>query len=212
MIAIIYILVFAIGTLIGSFCTLAVYRLPLRKDITHERSFCPKCNHKLNFLDLIPILSYVFLRGKCRYCHEKIRPRYLILEICSGLIAVIYALSFGFTFRSFEIDKLITLVFGLLYITGLTIILGIDKEKKQIQRSVLLFNIIVSFTYIIYLFIVGVTNVNRYAIYLFFMLALICIDLLDKKFTNKRKTPIVFYICILNIILMILENFSLFYL
>ena len=61
-----YILIFIIGTLFGSFSTLAVYRLPLHKDITHERSFCPKCNHKLSFWDMIPILSYILLGGKCR--------------------------------------------------------------------------------------------------------------------------------------------------
>ena len=63
---VLYTLIFIIGTLFGSFFTLAVYRIPLGKDITHERSFCPNCNHKLQFLDLIPILSYIFLGGKCR--------------------------------------------------------------------------------------------------------------------------------------------------
>ena len=58
---IIYIFTFLIGITFGSFFTLAVYRIPLGKDITHERSFCPNCNHKLGFLDLIPIFSYIFL-------------------------------------------------------------------------------------------------------------------------------------------------------
>ena len=71
--AIIYGLIFIIGTLFGSFFTLAVYRIPLGLDITHEHSFCPKCNAKLKFIDLIPILSYISARGKCRYCKEKIR-------------------------------------------------------------------------------------------------------------------------------------------
>ena len=56
-----YILIFCIGTLFGSFFTLAVYRIPLRQDITHTRSYCPKCNHRLEFLDMIPIFSYIFL-------------------------------------------------------------------------------------------------------------------------------------------------------
>lgn len=90
---ILYALIFIIGTLFGSFFTLAVYRIPLGKDITHERSFCPNCNHKLGFFDLIPILSYIFLGGKCRYCKQKIRPRYLLLEIASGIIFVLFAVS-----------------------------------------------------------------------------------------------------------------------
>ena len=54
-----YILIFIIGTLFGSFYTLAVYRIPKRQDITHTHSYCPNCNHKLGILDLIPILSYI---------------------------------------------------------------------------------------------------------------------------------------------------------
>ena len=92
---IIYILIFCIGTLFGSFFTLAVYRIPQRKDITHTRSFCPKCNHKLNFWDLIPILSYIFLGGKCKNCKQKIRIRYLILELLGGVIFVLFALIFN---------------------------------------------------------------------------------------------------------------------
>ena len=81
-----YFILFAIGVVIGSFCTLAVYRIPLKKDITHERSFCPNCGHKLSFFDLIPILSYIFLKGKCRYCKNHIRIRYIILEIVAGFV------------------------------------------------------------------------------------------------------------------------------
>ena len=81
-----HIIIFFMGTMFGSFFTLAVYRIPLKKDITHERSFCPNCNHRLEFLDLIPIFSYLFLKGKCRYCGEKIRIRYILLECLSGLV------------------------------------------------------------------------------------------------------------------------------
>ena len=90
--AIIYFFMFTMGAVLGSFYTLAVYRIPLKQDITHTRSYCPKCNHKLNFLDLIPILSYIFLGGKCRYCKEKIRLRYLILEVSSGLVFLLFAI------------------------------------------------------------------------------------------------------------------------
>ena len=94
---ILYLLIFCIGALFGSFFTLAVYRIPIGQDITHTRSYCPKCNHKLGFWDMIPIFSYVFLGGKCRYCKEKIRPRYLLLEVLSGLVFVLFALSIKFS-------------------------------------------------------------------------------------------------------------------
>ena len=74
------------GTVFGSFFTLAVYRIPLGINILYKHSFCPNCNTKLKFIDLIPILSYISLKGRCRYCGEKVRPRYLCLEILSGLV------------------------------------------------------------------------------------------------------------------------------
>ena len=78
--AILYFLIFAMGTVFGSFSTLAIYRIPLKKNITTERSFCPNCNHKLAFFDLIPVLSYIFLGGKCRYCGKKIKPTYYYIS------------------------------------------------------------------------------------------------------------------------------------
>jgi leader peptidase (prepilin peptidase)/N-methyltransferase len=56
------------------------------------QSHCVSCNHKLGPLDLIPIFSYLFLGGKCRYCKEKIRSRYVLLEIMSGLAFLLLAI------------------------------------------------------------------------------------------------------------------------
>jgi len=133
---IVYIAIFCIGTLFGSFFTLAVYRIPLKKDITHERSFCPNCNHKLTFLDMIPILSYICLGGKCRYCKQKIRPRYLLLEILSGIVFVLFAISINFNVLESSVSTIVYFIFGLLYLATLFIITGIDKEKKQIEEKI----------------------------------------------------------------------------
>ena len=61
-----YVLIFIMGIVFGSFFSLAIYRIPKNQDITHTRSYCPICNHQLSFLDLIPVFSYIFLLGKCR--------------------------------------------------------------------------------------------------------------------------------------------------
>ena len=90
---VVYAIIFIIGTLFGSFFTLAVYRIPLGLNILYEHSFCPKCNTKLKFIDLIPILSYLGLKGKCRYCGKKVRIRYLLLEVLSGAVFVLLTLS-----------------------------------------------------------------------------------------------------------------------
>ena len=135
---ILYLLIFCIGALFGSFFTLAVYRIPIGQDITHTRSYCPKCNHKLGFWDMIPIFSYVFLGGKCRYCKEKIRPRYLLLEVLSGLVFVLFALSIKFSIFSITPKTVVYLIVGALYLASLFIIAGIDKERIKIEKPVLL--------------------------------------------------------------------------
>lgn len=181
---ILYILIFCIGALFGSFFTLAVYRIPLGKDITHERSFCPNCNHRLEFLDLIPILSYICLGGKCRYCKQKIRPRYFLLEIMSGIVFVLFAMSLKLNILQTETNTWIYFIFGLLYLASLFIIAGIDKEKIQIQKSVLLFGFVVQAIYIIYLYIVENNfNIYRYVIYL----SIICILMLIDIFILRKK-------------------------
>lgn len=181
---IIYGAIFIIGTLLGSFFTLAIYRIPLKQDITHERSYCPKCNHRLEFLDLIPILSYIFLGAKCRYCKEKIRPRYLLLETFSGLLFLLFAISLKIDIFNIEINKIAYLIFGIFYISTLFIIGGIEKETHSISKSVLAFGVITEVIYIIYLYIVKI-SIYKYVIYLLLMLAFMAIS----TRINKKEKP-----------------------
>lgn len=185
-----YLLIFAIGTLFGSFFTLAVYRIPLHQDITHKRSYCPNCNHKLSFLDMIPILSYLFLGGKCRYCKQKIRIRYLLLEVATGAIFLLFAMSLNISFHPLEMSKLIYLVFAMLYIAGLIIIAGIDKEKRKIEKSVIIYELILTTLYMVYLYTVEKTNIYRYAIYLFCLFVFLMIDNTYLKKKLKNNYPI----------------------
>lgn len=183
--AIIYFFMFTMGAVLGSFYTLAVYRIPLKQDITHTRSYCPKCNHKLNFLDLIPILSYIFLGGKCRYCKEKIRPRYLILEVSSGLVFLLFAILLKIDLLNIDYSKIATLIFGVLFLSAVFIVIGIFKEYKKIQKSVFNFGIIAEACYMIYLYILD-TSIYRYIIYLV-ALALMIIFNNMKKPNEKLK-------------------------
>lgn len=189
--AIIYFLIFIIGTLFGSFFTLAVNRIPIKESISHGRSYCPKCNHKLQFLDLIPVLSYIFLGGKCRYCKEKIRLRYIALEVLSGIVFLLFALSLKINLYSLEISKLVYLACGMLYLATLFIIAGIEKEKHFIPKGVLVFGLIVEILYIIYLYIIG-TSIYKYAIYLFLILLL---ALIVKKRAKEKYTLQILILC-----------------
>lgn len=197
---ILYLLIFCIGTVFGSFFTLAVYRIPLHQDITHTRSYCPKCEHKLGFWDMLPIISYVCLGGKCRYCGEQIRARYLLLEVLSGVVFVLFAVSIKLSIYTLSLPVIAYLVAGLLYIATLFIIAGIDKERIRIEKPVLLFGFICVTLYIIYLYIVEHdTNIYRYVIYLLLTCVLLGINTLSLR--KKIKDSYVIDILLLSILM-----------
>lgn len=76
------IIIFAVlGVCLGSFVNAAVWRIKVKKDIVHDRSECVHCHHKLAATDLVPVMSWLFLRGKCRYCHKPISAQYPIVEL-----------------------------------------------------------------------------------------------------------------------------------
>ena len=184
-----YIIIFIIGSLFGSFYTLAVYRIPKRQDITHTHSYCPNCNHKLGLLDLFPIISYIFLRGKCRYCGEKIRPRYLILELLSGVLFVIIAYFMGLNFQNLSFMKVSEFCFTVLYLTYIVLICGIDKENRKINKFVNIYGIAISIMYMSYLCIVEGANIYRYGIYLVFYILILLFDTITlKKFAKSTYT------------------------
>ena len=183
--AIIYGILFIIGTLFGSFFTLAVYRIPLGLNIVYEHSFCPNCNTKLKFSDLIPIVSYIFLGGRCRYCKEKIRIRYLLLEILSGFTFLIFALSLKLDILFLTISQIIYIIFYLLYISSLFIIAGIDKENFQIQKSLLYFGLVLSILFMIY---VCISHQNAIYTYIILLCMVICLLILDTVYLKKKLT------------------------
>jgi hypothetical protein len=80
-------LLFPLGLAVGSFSTVLCHRLALRQSIVWPRSHCPHCRHSLSLLDLVPVLSFIWLRGRCRYCVTAIPWRYPALELGSGLFA-----------------------------------------------------------------------------------------------------------------------------
>ncbi len=89
--------IFYVGAALGSFLSVIVHRTHHNMPgILVGRSLCPNCKHQLNTLDLFPILSYVFFAGKCRYCHAKIAPHYLFLEIVTGIVLAALYLKFPF--------------------------------------------------------------------------------------------------------------------
>ena len=192
---IIYFFMFVIGIVFGSFYTLAVYRIPLKQDITHTRSYCPNCNHRLEFLDLIPVLSYIFLGGKCRYCKQKIRPRYLILELLSGISFLLFAMWLKIDLLNIEYTKLATLLFGVLFFTVAVLVIGIFKEHKRVEKQVFNFGLIIELFYMIYLYILN-TSIYRYIIYIIILLSILILNNLKKANEKIRLMSFIIFIII----------------
>ena len=86
--AMIAVVIFFMGTCIFSFLNVIIYRVPRKMDFVKGHSFCPSCRHQLGALDLIPLFSYIFLGGKCRYCKKKIGARDTLIELCGGAAAL----------------------------------------------------------------------------------------------------------------------------
>ncbi|MFH1890921.1 MAG: prepilin peptidase [Candidatus Kuenenbacteria bacterium] len=83
------IFVFFFGLIIGSFINCVIYRLHAKKSFLRGRSFCPKCKHQLVWYDNIPVLSFLLLKGKCRYCQKKISIQYPLVELITGILFII---------------------------------------------------------------------------------------------------------------------------
>ena len=182
----IYITIAISGTVFGSFFTLAVHRIPKHQDITHERSYCPNCNHKLGFLDLIPVFSYIFLGGKCRYCKNKIRPRYLILELCSGAIFLSLALFKDIHFTS-SIHDWAFFFLDVLFLVCLFITAGIDKELIKLSNGVIIYGFVIGILSIIAKLVFAETITLNICIFAVFAI----LSFIMSKLSNSivEKTP-----------------------
>ena len=82
------------GAVLGSFLNCAAWRIAHGESFLKGRSHCTSCGHVLGFLDLIPVFSWIFLGGKCRYCKTKISPRYMLTELFFALVSVLTLLRF----------------------------------------------------------------------------------------------------------------------
>ncbi len=89
--------VFALGLIIGSFLNVCIYRIPEDISIAKGFSFCPNCKNRIQPYDLIPVVSYLFLKGSCRYCKKHISAKYPLIEFFTGLMFILVFYQFGLT-------------------------------------------------------------------------------------------------------------------
>ena len=139
-------LFFIFGSIMGSFYHVLATRLSKGLSIITPASHCEKCNHKLRWYELIPIISYIIQGGKCRECNEKLPLSYLLMEICSGMLFAVCYHVFGLT---------LDLAIAIIFVSSLIIVIISDIEYMIILDEILIFAIIA-------IIIVDLINIGLY--------------------------------------------------
>jgi leader peptidase (prepilin peptidase)/N-methyltransferase len=91
---------FALGLVVGSFLNVVIHRLPRGESIVHPRSHCPACGHTIAAWENVPVLSYLWLRGRCRGCAARVSPRYPLVELLTGGVFALLIAVQGITFMT----------------------------------------------------------------------------------------------------------------
>lgn len=121
--------IFVLGTLIGSFLNVVIYRIPREESIVFPSSHCPLCQHPIYWYDNIPLLGYLFLKGRCRFCHGAISIRYPFVEAMNGLGYLFLVHQFGLSW--------IWLAYALLY-SSLLAVTFIDLDHQIVPDVITL--------------------------------------------------------------------------
>ncbi|NTW72382.1 MAG: prepilin peptidase, partial [Eubacteriaceae bacterium] len=128
------IIILIYGLVIGSFLNVVIYRLPNEQSIISPPSHCGSCNTRLRPIDLIPVFSWIFLKGQCRYCGEKISARYALVELLTGTL---FLLTYIYTGLSW------VLLVNLILVSVLVAMTFIDYDHQIIPDEFHIFLIIV---------------------------------------------------------------------
>jgi len=138
---------FVLGTTIGSFANVCIFRLPRRQSLVAPASHCPRCNAPILPHQNVPILSYLFLRGRCARCREPISARYPLVELLSGVLFLLVYRKLGPTWQGVEAAVLLS---------ALVVISFIDLEHKLVPDVITLPGIVVG---LLFGFLVSVNHV-----------------------------------------------------
>ncbi|HZJ57329.1 MAG TPA: prepilin peptidase [Clostridia bacterium] len=129
----IYLAIAILSVFLGSFYNVCIHRILREESVIYPPSHCPDCGHSLGPLDLVPVFSYVFLMGRCRYCKARISPRYPLVEVLTSitylLLYKVFGLSWSLVAYSFFLGVLIIITF-------------IDIEYQIIPNSLILLGLI----------------------------------------------------------------------
>jgi leader peptidase (prepilin peptidase)/N-methyltransferase len=145
--ALYYVLSFVLGAAIGSFLNVVINRTALKEGIVFKPSHCPHCKNSLGFFELIPILSFIFLKGRCRYCQEKISLQYPLVEGACGFLFVL--IISNFLDNGLVLSEVLPVIYWLIVGATLIIIFVYDFKHYLIPNRFVYVLIFVSLVYFI---------------------------------------------------------------
>jgi prepilin signal peptidase PulO-like enzyme (type II secretory pathway) len=151
------IVIFTLGLIVGSFLNCIIYRLQTNESFLKGRSFCPNCKHTLSWQDLIPVFSFIILRGECRYCKKPISWQYPLVELATGILFVL-----NFWYLSFRFDLIfgfwiLNFIYYLIISCFLILIFVYDLKHYIIPDKIIFPTIIINLLYNVFysLFIIN---------------------------------------------------------
>jgi leader peptidase (prepilin peptidase)/N-methyltransferase len=143
---------FIFGAMVGSFLNVCIARIPNDESIVSPPSHCPKCKAAIAFYDNVPLFSYLWLRGRCRSCSETISPRYFIVELLMGLMAVALLYRFGLSYE---------FLVGFIFVAAMIVISVIDLDVRIVPDVISLPGIVLGFCFSVvgYFFVAGTDDI-----------------------------------------------------
>lgn len=126
---IIFVFIFILGSMVGSFLNVCIWRMPRHESIIQPGSHCPYCKHPIAWYDNIPFVSFILLTGKCRHCHTRISFRYFLVEFITASLFVLFYYRFGLTPEFFIYISLVS---------ALVVATFIDFEHRIIPDEITL--------------------------------------------------------------------------
>jgi len=149
--------IFITGLAFGSFLNVCIYRLPRELSVVTPRSACPNCKQAIAAYDNIPVLSWLILGGRCRHCRTRISPRYLMIEVLTGVLFLACYWYFGLTLSTVKYCAFAFLLLGLIFTDAETKLLP-DKMTLPGLALGLLFSVIVPVNDLASQFLPGIVN------------------------------------------------------
>ena len=171
------IIFFILGLFMGSFYTVVGLRLPNHENFITNRSYCDKCHHELTLLDMVPILSYLFLKRRCRYCHSRIDSLSTYMELFTGILFALSYYVFGISYE---------LYIALGIVSMLIIISVSDIKYLVIPDEILIF--FIGYFLIIFGLRDGIINVSINLVSGILMFSLMYLIMLIGNFLFKKES------------------------